>query len=320
MGVALYTGALHRFIAPLMRSTGVPDVAPELAQILELARAQRPDPEGWSLVADADWLADCYYAPGSSRMLQSLPGGELDELGGCAVVSAPTRSRLATASSMLRPGCEGLWGAQLAWIEERFVASGAEAARVVSECLTDSEQQRWEAAGYRLVFEELAMERDLSGVIVMPSRWPDGTTLLEWGDDAASASFAVYQAAFRDRPGFPGWSRSEWIERVCGDRDFAPEASLCVLVDGVPAGFVVCVGGWVDQVGVTPAHRRRGLATALVNEATSRMRGAGIRTARLHVNTNNPGALATWRRLGWQVSGRRGRFERELTQVVPSTG
>jgi mycothiol synthase len=294
----------------------VPDVAPELAQILELARAQRPDPEGWSLVADVEWVTGCYFASSSSRLLQPLAGGEL---GGCAVVSAHVsgEARLATVSSMLRPGCDGLWAAQLAWIEEHVLASGVEAARVVSECLTGSEQQRWEAAGYPLVFEELAMERDLSGVSVARSRWPDGATLLEWSDDTASASFDVYQAAFRERPGFPGWSRSEWIERVCGDRDFAPQASLCVLIGGMPAGFVVCDRGWVDQVGVTPEHRRRGLATALVNEATSRMRAHGIRTARLHVNTNNPRALATWRRLGWHVSGGRGRFERELTQVVP---
>jgi ribosomal protein S18 acetylase RimI-like enzyme len=288
----------------------VTDIAPELARILELARAQRPDPEGWSLVADVEWLAGCYYAPGSSRLFQPLAGGELE---GCAVVSPGSgESRLATASSMLRPGCDDLWAAQLAWIDEQVVASGAAAVRVVSECLTDSEQRRWEAAGYRLVFEELALEHDLSEAIDAPVRWPDGSTLLEWGDDAATASFDVYQAAFRDRPGFPGWSRSEWLERVSGDRDFAPDSSLCVLLDGVPAGFVVCVRGWVDQVGVTPAYRRMGLATALVNEATSRMRTAGIQTARLHVNTNNPGPLATWRRLGWRESGRRGRFEREL--------
>ncbi len=293
----------------------MPDVAAELAQILELARAQRPDPEGWSLVTDAEWLAGCYSAPGSSRLIQPLPGGEL---GGCAVVSLPTESRSATAASMLRPGCDNLWAAQLAWIDEHIVASGAAAARIVSECLTDAEERRWEAAGYRLVFEELAMELDPSAMIDTPTRWPAGTRLLEWGDAAASASFDVYQSAFRDRPGFPGWSRSEWIERVCGDRDFAPEASLCVSLDGVPAGFVVCARGWVDQVGVTPAYRRRGLATALVTEATSRMRPAGGRTARLHVNINNPGALAMWRLLGWHVAGRRGRFERELTQAGAS--
>jgi ribosomal protein S18 acetylase RimI-like enzyme len=43
------------------------------------------------------------------------------------------------------------------------------------------------------------------------------------------------------------------------------------------------------------------------------MRALGLGVARLHVNTNNPGALATWRRLGWHETGRRGRFERVVT-------
>ena len=56
-------------------------------------------------------------------------------------------------------------------------------------------------------------------------------------------------------------------------------------------------------------------ASALVTEATARMHAQGIAVARLHVNTNNPGALATWRRLGWHESGRRGRFERAATRA-----
>ena len=81
-------------------------------------------------------------------------------------------------------------------------------------------------------------------------------------------------------------------------------------MDGVPAGFVVCSKGWIDQVGVVPARRRLGLAGALVTEAAARMRAAGTPVARLHVNTNNRGALAAWRALGWREVGRRGRFER----------
>jgi len=66
----------------------------------------------------------------------------------------------------------------------------------------------------------------------------------------------------------------------------------------------------VGQVGVAPAFRRRGLASALVTEALARLRARGYDTVFLHVNTNNPGALATWRSLGFQPAGRRGRFER----------
>jgi ribosomal protein S18 acetylase RimI-like enzyme len=53
-----------------------------------------------------------------------------------------------------------------------------------------------------------------------------------------------------------------------------------------------------------------GLTSALVTEAVARMRIGGSTVARLHVNTNNAGALAAWPGLGWRVVGRRGRFER----------
>ena len=102
------------------------------------------------------------------------------------------------------------------------------------------------------------------------------------------------------------WASRGFV-RVC---DFLPEVSLCVLMDGLPVGFVVSSKGWIDQVGVVPARRRLGLASALVTEAATRMRAAGTPFARLHVNTNNAGALAAWRALGWRPVGRRGRFER----------
>ena len=298
----------------------MPDIASELARILELARAQLPDPTGWSLVVRPSWLDRFYFGPGVSRMVQALP---TSELGGSAALSVTGSDDggVITVTSMLRPGFEDLWTAQRAWIE-RHVADGGSttSVRVFSECLTDAETCRWAAAGFDLVFEELAMERDLSDTEGSPEvRWPAGSTVLEWGDAAAAASFGVYEAAFRDRPGFPGWSRSEWLERLTGDADFVPETSVSVLLDGVPAGFVVCSRGWIDQIGVAPAHRRIGLATAIVTEATCRMRATGTRVARLHVNANNPEARATWRHLGWRESGRRGRFERLVMPKVRRT-
>ena len=238
----------------------MPDIASERARILDLARAQLPDPSGWSLVVDPRWLERLYFGPGVARLTQALPTGEL---GGSAAVSVSGSDAAAdvTVVAMLRPGFEDLWTQQRAWIERQVAGHGATTAvRVVSECLTDAEKPRWAAAGFDLVFEELAMARDLLDEEDSPEvRWPNGSTVLEWGDAAAGASFEVYEAAFKDRPGFPGWSRAEWVGRLTGDADFVPEASLCVLLDGAPAGFVVCSRGWIDQVGVVPAHRRLGL-------------------------------------------------------------
>ena len=295
------------------------DAASELPRILAVAEAQRPDPAGWSLAVNLDWLERSYFGPGVSRRLDALPTGEV---GGCASVRSalPHEPGAVIVTSMLRPGSENLWPAQLEWIEAQIEEAGAATVRIVSECLSDAEVFRWAAAGFTLVFEELAMERDQADANAPPAApWPEGTTIVDWGGAAAEASFAAYEAAFRERPGFPGWSRSQWIDALTGDADFLPEASLCVLRDGVPAGFVVCRTGWIDQVGVVPAHRRLGLASAMVTEATTRMRTLGIGVARLHVNTNNPGALATWRRLGWRESGRRGRFERAVTPRAEKT-
>lgn len=304
---------MHVFPPPLASSIG------RLPRILALARAQRPDPEGWSLAVDADWLQRAYFGAGVATMFQALPSGEL---GGCASVRIPDHAEppVVTVTSMLRPGCEHHWKAQLGWIESRLQEAGIRRVRVISECLADAETARWTAAGYDLVFEELAMECDLTEPIDPPARWAEGTTILEWNGEAADLSFEVYEAAFAERPGFPGWSRSEWIDRLTGDPDFMPGASFCVLRDGQPAGFVVCSNGWVDQVGVTPAHRRLGLASALVTEAGARMHRLGMGVAQLHVNANNSRALAAWRRLGWRESGRRGRFERAVTAHPRANG
>ena len=152
------------------------EAASELARILAVAQAQRPDPAGWSLAVNVDWLERSYFGPGVSRRVDALPTGEL---GGCVSVriAGSDEPGAVTVTSMLRPGMEHLWAAQLAWIEAQLEAMASSTIRVVSECLSDAEVLRWGAAGYDLVFEEVAMQRDLSGANAPPpAAWPQGTT------------------------------------------------------------------------------------------------------------------------------------------------
>jgi ribosomal protein S18 acetylase RimI-like enzyme len=293
----------------------VADAAADLNRILALANGQRPDPQGWSLAVDRRWVEASFFGPGAVRLLQTLPCGEV---AACAAVRAAESGGLITVTSMLRPDFEHLWSEQLGWIEAQVAGAAPARVGVVSENLTDPETRRWADAGYDLVFEELAMEYRL-GDDEPAALWPHGTTLLEWDDAAAGASFAVYEAAFRERPGFPGWSVAEWIEGFTGEPNFLPGASFCAVRDGRPVGFVVSGDGWIGQVGVDPAHRRSGLATALVTEARARMRARGTSVVYLHVNRNNPGGLATWRHLGWRECGRRGRFEGHVSSDVAGT-
>jgi hypothetical protein len=146
--------------------------ASELPRVLAVARSQRPDPAGWSLAVNLDWLQHSYFSSGVSRLLDALPSGEL---GGCASVRADTDGDAVTliVTSMLRPGHEHLWPAQLAWIEAQAEEAGAAKVRIVSECLSDAEVIRCASAGYDLVFEELAMERGLGDANAAPAApWP----------------------------------------------------------------------------------------------------------------------------------------------------
>jgi ribosomal protein S18 acetylase RimI-like enzyme len=285
--------------------------SPQIAELIELAHAQLLHPGNWSLTTNPAWLTGMYIGPDVQSQLWRAPTGALLASAGVRVNEGmPTT---VTTTSMVRPDAEALWDEQRAWIEATVQElPGNRSVEAICEALTDAEEARWQSAGYELIFEELVMEHSASSGGAPDARdWPPGTTLVEWGPGAAVASSEMYVAAFRDRPGYPGWTPDDWIERLTSDDDLLPEASICARIDGADAGYVVSEPGWVGQVGVVPAFRRRGLARALVSEAMARQRALGHETVHLHVNTNNVGAIAAYRGLGFEVVGRRGRFERD---------
>jgi mycothiol synthase len=291
------------------------DAAFDADRLISLARAMPGAPGDWSLATDAAWLARMYAGPETLTRFWERPTGEL--LASASILAGPGDRPSVIVTSMLRAGSEDLWTEQWSWLEREIedavrASAGPPAVLAVSEALGDAEAARWTSVGFDLVFEEHTMELDLGahGGPTRP-RWPEGARVLDWGPEAAAASFAVYESAFRERPRFPGWTRSEWADRLTGDDDFLPEASLCARIDGVPAGYVVSRRGWIDQVGVVPEQRRRGLARALLSEVAARQRAGGESRLWLHVNADNPGARAVWRALGWSMVGRRGRFERD---------
>jgi ribosomal protein S18 acetylase RimI-like enzyme len=189
----------------------------------------------------------------------------------------------------------------------------AEAARrdgpvmVETESLTAAQVELFAARGLAQVFAEDVMRIDLTQP-VPAAVWPEGTTLLDWSAETAPRFFAVYQAAFRERPGFPGVPAGEWIGDVAGDEEFRPGWSVLAAVPGLgDAGFVTGLVGWIDQVGVLPAARGRGLGAALVRESLGRMVADGAVEAWLNVNVDNA-AAGLYRRLGFGVQGRRARY------------
>ena len=73
------------------------------------------------------------------------------------------------------------------------------------------------------------------------------------------------------------------------------------LAEGAAVGRGVLSGDWllVEGLQVDPAHRRRGLATAVLAEVLDWGASHGATTAMLHVETVNEGAIALYERHGW---------------------
>jgi mycothiol synthase len=173
--------------------------------------------------------------------------------------------------------------------------------------LTEESLALFSGRGLRQVFAEDVMRVGLaSGVPVVG--WPEGMGVVEWSEETAPRFFGVYEGAFRERPGFPGWPAAEWISDLTDDDDFRPRWCVLASVPGLgDAGFVTAGVGWIVQVGVVPAARGRGLGGALVTEALRRMRSDGAGEAWLDVNVDN-GAVKLYRQLGFDHRGRRARF------------
>jgi GNAT superfamily N-acetyltransferase len=81
----------------------------------------------------------------------------------------------------------------------------------------------------------------------------------------------------------------------------SPTAVTVRLDAGVATGRGVLSGDWllVEGLVVEPAHRRRGLATAVLGELLDWGASRGATTALLHVETDNAGAIALYEKHGF---------------------
>jgi mycothiol synthase len=184
--------------------------------------------------------------------------------------------------------------------------------QIRTESLIASAHQLYLAHGFRTVDEQLVMRCDLHPPIP-DCPFPSDVTFTDWDPALADQFFQAYDAAFRERPGFPGYTAAEWVDSWTTDR-FRPEWSLLARVGDEPLGFLTATAnpphGFIMQVGVIPSQRRRGLASALMVETMRRMQAANAVSVQLTVRVNNPGAIQTYAQLGFVTIGRRARYER----------
>jgi mycothiol synthase len=287
--------------APSWRPIGEPDL-PALA---ELARECLSADGGQPFAADPGFLRGRYLDGARAR------GGWQGPQLVCASAVRPSSDGPDAATittGLVHPQFRrrGLGGSAFDWAAGRAGPAGLTAD---TEALSDGAHALYLARGLSQVFAEDVMQLAATDTPPTPAKPPAGLVLSSWDQAGPARFFAVYEASFRDRPGFPGWTQDRWVDWISDDDDFRAAWALLATVDGTDAGFIVAdAGGWIIQVGVIPAARGRDIGAALVAEAVRLMRAGGQTVITLNVNVDNPHAAALYRRLGFALAGRRARY------------
>ncbi len=160
-------------------------------------------------------------------------------------------------------------------------------------------------------FKRFRMEVDLTWPSPPPPP-PDGFALGGWQPGLLQAHADVLYASFHgtiDAVVFPSLGDRAGcyflMTEISRKSGFVPGATwllsgpggCCGSVQGIrEAGGV----GAIQNLGITPGYRNRGLGGVLLLHALDGFRRAGLKRALLEVTANNEGAIRLYRRLGFR--------------------
>jgi ribosomal-protein-alanine N-acetyltransferase len=129
----------------------------------------------------------------------------------------------------------------------------------------------------------------------------------------------LLRIAWLEEAGFP----DPWPFELLAYELRHPRAFLLVasLTAGAPAaGYAVFRHGGGEsellRLSVDPAARRHGVARALIAGGLERLRQLNIQSCHLEVRTDNEGAIACYRALGFERAGRRKAYYRDGTDAL----
>jgi GNAT superfamily N-acetyltransferase len=160
-------------------------------------------------------------------------------------------------------------------------------------------------------FKRFRMEILLNDLLPVPAL-PAGYVLVPWEEQLLSAHAEVKYRSFAgeiDAVVFPNLGSRLGCYRLMQDiarrPGFEPRATW--LAAG-PEGYCGTIqgvrerGGWgaIQNLGVVPAARHRGLGSCLLLQALHGFRQAGLLRAFLEVTAQNEGAVRLYRRLGFR--------------------
>ena len=213
----------------------------------------------------------------------------------------------------------GHWDVFLAWAEQRGREAGLPRVRAFFP-----EGHELEAIlaghGYRYWRSSFQMRVDLDEPPAA-APLPDGLALRAYRDEDAEALRLGLNEAFGEDPFFHAVSPGNFREFFLKGR--GTDVSLWQIAwDGDQlAGWALawpCRGsddttGWIGNLGVRPAYRRRGLGGALLRHAVRVLFDRGLRRVGLGVDAENPtGALGLYERAGMRRLLRQDNWVKDL--------
>jgi mycothiol synthase len=212
---------------------------------------------------------------------------------------------------------QGLEQDIIAWAETRVRAAGKEhnlPAKLSVSC-RDYQRNRiqlFEAIGFEYERSFLRMKRSLAEPIPT-AEFPAGFTVISGQEIDVAAWVEMHNQTFIDHWNFHPMTieqANHWLT----DPTYRPDLDLvAVAPDGTYAAFCYnsidpddnqhrkCLEGWVGMLGTRRGFRRLGLGRAMLLSGLHRLKAAGMDTALLGVDTQNPNqAYALYESVGFR--------------------
>lgn len=160
-------------------------------------------------------------------------------------------------------------------------------------------------------FKRFKMEIDLAELPPVPAL-PEGFSWLPWDDSLVELHAEVKYQCFQeeiDATVFPSLGNLngcfQLMNAIRGKHGFLPAATWLMTC---PAGYCATVQGIrertglgaIQNLGVTPAYRGRGLGLALLLKALHGFQQSGLGRAFLEVTAQNDAAVRLYRRVGFR--------------------
>jgi mycothiol synthase len=185
-----------------------------------------------------------------------------------------------------------------------------------------------EKFGYRIIRHGFQMRIEMQAEPELV-KWPEGVTIKPF--DAERDAEAVYRAldeAFSDHFGHVAEPFEQGFERfkhfAMGDEEVYDPSLWFIAMDGDEiAGLSLCVKytsedpdmGWVEDLGVRRAWRKRGLGLALLQHSFAEYHRRGFRKVGLWVDASSlTGAVRLYERAGMRMHRQYDRYEKVLRE------